>query len=85
MVMMERLRWSGMTGKGGGRRGGTLKLGKRLGAGVLVPSEQWSIRTFAAGEAAGVVMWRVPSAKGIIGQKGQAAEVWGESGIDVCG
>ena len=84
---MGRLRWSGTTGKGGGRRGGALKLGKELGTGAVVPSEQWSIRTVAAGGAAGVVMWRgVPSAKGVMWPEGgQAAKVRLESDIEVRG
>ena len=60
---MGRLEWSGTTRNGGGRRGGTLKLGKGLGTGVALPSEQYSTLTVLKGgggtSCADLVTWRV--------------------------
>ena len=74
--MIGRLEWSGTTRNGGGRRGGTLKLGKGSGTGVVVPSEQYSTREGRGGTScAGVITW----------QGGKAAQVGGgrEPGLEV--
>ena len=56
---MGRLEWSGTTRKGGGRRGGTLKLGKGSGTGVVVPSEQYSTREGGGGTSCtDVITWQ---------------------------
>ena len=56
---MGRLHWSGTTRKGGGRRGGTLKLGKGSGTGVVVPSEQYSTREGGGGTSCtDVITWQ---------------------------
>jgi hypothetical protein len=74
---MGRLRWSGTTRKGGGRRGGALKLGKGSGTGAVVPSE------LPVSEIDSVIIWLVPSADGIIGPEGgQVAEVRVEADIE---
>ena len=73
---MGRLEWSGKTRKGGGRRGGTLKLGKGSGTGVVVPSEQYSTREGGGGTSCtDVITW----------QGGKAAQVGGgrETGLEV--
>jgi hypothetical protein len=72
---MGRLEWSGTTRNGGGRRGGTLKLGKGSGTGVVVPSEQYSTREGRGGTScACVITW----------QGGKAAQVGGgrETGLE---
>ena len=56
---MGRLHWSGTTRNGGGRRGGTLKLGKGSGTGVVVPSEQYSTREGGGGTSCtDVITWQ---------------------------